>query len=144
MDGERTVKRKFGMTLMMAAALVAVGCARMGVVQDVNNEHVHRYDGKSLTIDEMAHVVADAAVKEGWQPQLESPGHMVVTKRSSNEWSVSVDVLYTADEFSIHYKNSQGLKYNPRTHQIHRNYPGWILDLDRRIQETAQDLMPVS
>lgn len=136
------MKHKFGMTLIVAAVTVAVGCARMGVVQDVNNEHVQRYDGKSLTIDDMTHVVREAAFKEGWQAQLDSPGHVIASKHDGSEWTVSVDILYTAGDFSIHYKNSQGLKYNPRTHQIHRNYPGWILDLDRRIQETVQDITP--
>ena len=43
-----------------------------------------------------------------------------------------VDVRYTATTYSITYKDSTNLNY--RDGQIHKNYNGWIENLDRDIR----------
>ena len=43
-----------------------------------------------------------------------------------------VDVRYTAKDYSITYKDSSNMQYQDG--QIHRNYNGWIENLDRDIR----------
>lgn len=45
-----------------------------------------------------------------------------------------VDIAYSAKDYSITYKSSQALKYDPAENTIHKNYNSWIRNLDNAIQ----------
>jgi hypothetical protein len=138
------VQRKLGPMLIVLGALSVTACAPVPLV-DVNNVQVMRYDAKPLTLNDMEHVIRAAAYKEEWEAEVASPGHIVATKHSDdNSWLLSVDILFTTTDFSIHYKNSRGLDYNPVTHRIARHGRGVVEDLEERIKDTVQDVTPGS
>lgn len=136
---EMRVKYKIMLSAAMAAALLAAGCAPLPVL-DVEHEHVERYDDKTMTLNDMEKVVRIAAYKEEWETDTVSPGHIVATKRSGNDWKLVVDILYTATDFSIHYKDSSGLQYNPMTGKIAKHGRGVMNDLESRIRDEVQDI----
>lgn len=138
-------KSKLGMLLISAAALLAVGCADKPV-KDVDHQTVTRYDGKPLSMADMEHAIRAAAYRQEWQQvSVVEPGHIVATQKDDKgKWSMTVDILYTAADFSIHYKDSQGLKYNAMTHVIGRRYPGAVEDLSDTIKDAVQDITPAN
>lgn len=133
------MKNKIMLSAAVAAALLAVGCAPLPVLS-VDHEHVERYDDKAMTLNDMERVVRVAAYKEEWDTETVSPGHIIATKRSGNDWKLVVDILFTATDFSIHYKDSSGLQYNPMTGKIAKHGRGVMNDLESRIRDEVQDI----
>lgn len=132
----RMSKGKLLGAALLATALV-VGCTAQ--VRDINDVAVLRDDGVPITLDQMQQVIRNAAARQGWQKaDLVQPGHFVITKREGYK-SESVDLLYTASDFSIHYKDSQGLRYHPTPNTIAHSYKSDINDLrDEIVDEVAR------
>ena len=136
------MKHKLGLAVMVLWGLALAGCAPVPLA-DVDHVQVMRYDDKALTMNDMEHVIRIAAYKEEWEAQTVSPGHIVATRHSS-DWTISVDILYATSDFSVHYKDSKGLQYNPLSHHIARHGRGVVSDLVDRIKDTVQDVTPGS
>lgn len=136
------MKRQSGMALSLLAGALLIGCAPLPVV-NVDHEQVQREDGKKLSMDDMEHAIRMAALMEEWQPQMVAPGHIVATRRDDdNAWTLSVDITYSATEYSVDYKDSHGLDYNPVKHVIAHHAHGMISDLQDRIRDAVQDIVP--
>ena len=137
-------KTPIGMTLayaiLISGSLLIVGCD--AVVRDIDGVSVERYDSKPLTMTDMEHAIRLAAFYEKWQTvEVVDAGHFVVTKVDENgRRSASVDVLYTATQFSIHYKDTRGFRYNRLTRGIDHHYESMVEDLSERIKETVQEI----
>lgn len=59
------------------------------------------------------------------------PGYIVGTLKLRSHVAV-VDIRHTTKSYSITYKDSTNLDYDGTN--IHRNYNGWISNLDRAIK----------
>jgi hypothetical protein len=129
--------------LLMAATLLIAGCAPE-YVRDYNNISVERFDSKPLTLTDMEHAVRLAAFQEEWQKaDVVEPGHIVATKEDEDgKRSASVDVIYTATQFSIHYKDSRGFRYDASDHKIEHHYLSMVDDLRGRILDAVQEITP--
>lgn len=136
------MKRLFGLALSLFAGVLLIGCAPLPLV-DMNHEQVQRQDGKKLSMDDMGNAIRMAALMEEWQPELVTPGHIVATRHDDdNQWVLSVDITYTATEYSVDYKDSHGLNYDPATRTIAHHAHGMMMDLEDRIRDALQDIMP--
>ena len=67
----------------------------------------------------------------GWQMKFKKKGHIVGTLYLRKHVA-AVDITYTKNSYNITYKSSQNLDYDGTN--IHRNYNGWIQNLNRQIQ----------
>ena len=67
----------------------------------------------------------------GWQMKSVKAGHIVGTLYLRKHVAV-VDIKYSKESYNIIYKSSQNLNYDGTN--IHRNYNGWIQNLNRQIQ----------
>ena len=69
----------------------------------------------------------------GWVMKKTSEGKIqgVLTLRKH---VATVLVTYNANEYSITYLDSSNLDYNPAENTIHKNYNGWIQNLNKSIQ----------
>ncbi len=72
-----------------------------------------------------------ASLKRGWTPKLVEPG-LIEANLSVRSHSATITIPFSADAYSIHYKDSENLQYNGKT--IHRNYNNWVVKLSRSIQ----------
>ena len=45
-----------------------------------------------------------------------------------------ITIPYSKSNYSLMYKTSENLNYNAEDKTIHKNYNGWIQNLDRAIQ----------
>lgn len=79
----------------------------------------------------MKKAIMMAGTKLGWEMQPVKPGLIVATLHLRKHAAV-VNVTYNTRAYSITYKDSTNLDY--KNGQIHRNYNGWIENLDKGIR----------
>jgi len=73
----------------------------------------------------------------GWVMTPNDPG-LVTGRIVLRGHTAVVDVRYTPKDFSITYKDSTNLDY--KDGQIHKNYNGWVENLDRDIRANLASL----
>lgn len=115
--------------LMLALALGVAGCTSRPIL-NVDNQAVVTA-GKTATMQDVERAILKAGASLGWTMSPVRPG--LVTGRITLRTHVAVvDITYDARAFSIKYKESTGLDY--ANGNIHKNYNGWIENLDREIR----------
>lgn len=129
------------LAILTAAAVLAptaldVAQAKSNVVEDIQNEPLP--PGASFAQVEQA--VLSALTTRGWQLLKRSSGS-VDAQYARRDFSVTINVSYTASAFSVTYKDSNGLRYDPESRTIHQNYNRWInnlrLDIPRLVSNAA-------
>ena len=118
--------------ILVAACVVLLlaGCTSRPIV-NVTDQPVVTAAGKPLTADQVRNAIIAAGTGLGWVMTPVSPG-LVSGRLMLREHTAVVDVRYSATTYSITYKDSTNLNY--RDGQIHKNYNGWIENLDRDIR----------
>ncbi len=111
----------------------ALGCRRHGPIVDFKDAKVPVAVGESLTLDEVAKGIVSAGTKLGWRMKKESPGH-IFGKLWHKGHMLAVDIPYTTTAYSILYKESANLNYNPGSKTAHSNLSGWMRNLHIAIQ----------
>lgn len=132
----RMQTRLFALCLLLLTALA--GCL-LRAPDNFEHMPVAHADGRPLTLEEMEHAIRYAALKEEWETLATvSPGHIVATRtiEAGKEYA-TVDILYTTEDFSIHYKDSAGLRYDALHDVIGPRYQGMVEDLAERINEVV-------
>jgi hypothetical protein len=110
--------------LVVAAALWTSACgANLAPVLNINHAPVA---GVPAGADPTAYVhdaIRRAVLSRGWTVAGEAPG--VVTANIQKEGiSATVDIPYTATDFSIVYRESSGLSYDGT--RVHKRYNHWV------------------
>ena len=112
-------------TLLVTAALTA--CANPQPIHNVLNAPI----GKSMSLDEIGEKIRLAGTALGWQMQIQEPGR-IYGRLDLRKHLAVVDIEYDTKQYSIKYRASNNL--NAGNGMIHRNYNGWIQNLDKGIQ----------
>ncbi len=86
-----------------------------------------------LTDEQMAAAIKRAGVGLGWAMVEKEPGKIEGTLHLRKHVAV-VDIDYNPKTYSIAYKDSTNLDYNAKGPKIHKNYNGWIENLDNAIK----------
>ncbi len=127
---ERDLKRA-AFVLIAAAMLILVGC-KSAPIYNVTDVPVDTYT-KDLTAEKVKKAIVKAGVGLGWQIKEEGPGKLVGILYLRKHMA-KIDIPYSANGYSLIYKDSNQLNYDAEKQQIHKNYNGWIQNLDRAIQ----------
>jgi hypothetical protein len=114
----------------LGVALMLAGCTSRPIV-NVTDAPVVTATGKQLTADQVRNAIVSAGNGLGWVMTPVSPG-LVSGRLTLRDHVAVVNVSYTAKMYSITYKDSTNLNYSGG--QIHRNYNGWIENLDRDVR----------
>ena len=115
--------------IMLAAALLLVGCTTKPIYSVVDAPLAASKPNPSM--DDISKAIVRAGTGLGWQMTPDRPGHVAGRLALRNHVAV-VDVDYTPQTYSIKYRDSTNLDYNGTS--IHRNYNGWIQNLDKAIR----------
>ena len=118
--------------IIVFAAIVAlcVGGCTTRPVRNVENQPVVTA-GKAATMEDVERAIMRAGQGLGWVMTPVKPG--VVTGRLELRTHIAVvDITYDTRAFSIRYKDSTNLDYG--NGNIHKNYNGWIDNLEREIR----------
>jgi hypothetical protein len=116
---------------LVVACVLAVSACTSQPVLNVTGEPVIVAAGSTATSENVRDAIVRAGAGLGWHMQSAAPGvvHGTITLRAH---SADIDVRYNAKSFDIVYVSSSNL--NAAGGQIHRNYNGWIENLDRAIR----------
>ena len=117
--------------LVAFAAAALAGCTTLQPIYNVKGAPVDTPGGKPPTLAEVEKAIVNAGTKLGWKMQPVRPGVMVGTL-TLRRHAATVDVTFDTRTFNITYKDSVDLDYDGTN--IHRNYNGWIQNLDKGIR----------
>jgi hypothetical protein len=129
----RTTVTKALLVAFAAAALA--GCAQP--IYNVKGAPVETPGGKPPTLAEVEKAVVRAGTALGWKMQPTKPGHVLGTLNLRSHTAI-VDVTYDTRTYNITYKDSVELNYDGTN--IHKNYNGWIQNLDKGIRAQLLNL----
>jgi hypothetical protein len=108
-----------------------VGCRAGGQVYEVKDAPIET--AKPLTLDQVQKAIIDAGIKQTWIMTPIKPGEML-GEYNVQSHQIHVLIPYTTKNYSILYKDSSNLRYNPEKRTIHVNYAKWIERLDNEIK----------
>jgi hypothetical protein len=111
-------------------------CAINQPVANVRNSPIQA-SKSNPTLDEIGKAITRAGAGLGWQMTPKGTGHMEGRLALRTHVAV-VDVNYDRKSYSIVYKDSTNLDYDGSN--IHRNYNGWIQNLDKAIKVQLANL----
>jgi len=117
--------------LVLSAVLATVGCATQQPVYNVTGAPVVTASGKAPPAQEVQAAIIRAGAALGWQITQDKPGKLTGRLTLRTHQAV-VGIDYDAKQYSILYRDSVDLNFQDG--QIHRNYNGWIQNLDKGIR----------
>jgi hypothetical protein len=123
-------------TRMVLASLVVfamMGCRAGGQVYEVKDAPIQTASGKEPTLDQVQKAIIDAGIKQTWIMTPVKPGEML-GEYNVQSHQIHVTIPYTTKSYSILYKDSSNLRYDPVKRTIHVNYQKWIERLDNEIK----------
>jgi hypothetical protein len=93
----------------------------------------------AATLENIEKAIIRAGLQLGWKISPQEPGKAegVLVLRTH---TAVVDITYDTKAFSITYKSSINLNYQPENKTIHSNYNGWIKNLEKAITVQASVL----
>lgn len=120
-----------GAILACLLLTVVLGCRAGGQVYEVKDAPVE--SAKPLTLDQVQKAIIDAGIKQTWIMTPVKPGEML-GEYNVQSHQIHVLIPYTTKNYSILYKDSSNLRYDPVKRTIHVNYAKWIERLDNEIK----------
>ena len=120
----------FRYLLLVVVFATVAGCTS-APIRNVSDGPVVTGSGKAVTAEQVRAAIVGAGKGLGWSMTPADPG-LVVGRITLRGHTAVIDVRYTPKTFSIQYKDSTGLNY--QNGQIHKNYNGWVDNLERDIR----------
>ena len=122
--------------LVVTALLLIAACATTQPVYDVTQAPIAA-NKPNPTMDDISKAIVRAGTGLGWQMNPDRPGHLTGRLLLRTHVAV-VDIDYTQSVYSIKYRESTNL--DAEGGNIHKNYNGWIQNLDKAIKTQLQNL----
>ncbi|MDR1044422.1 MAG: hypothetical protein LBP33_04790 [Candidatus Adiutrix sp.] len=110
---------------IMIMSFCLTGCMRQANLQNPTNLPVVSYSGKGLTEAQVRQAILLGAQEKGWIARELTPGVISATL-TVRQHMAEVEIPYSANSYSILYKNSQNLDYNAKDRTIHNQYNNWV------------------
>ena len=121
--------------LLLALAIMltfSVACRKGATVQNVHANTVTAISQK-VKVQDVRKAILSACAFRGWQARELSPGLIEASLLVRGKHTVVVDIPYTAETYSIQYKNSINMEYDASKGSIHPNYNKWVGTLNSDI-----------
>jgi len=124
--------KQFAFALIAAAVLVLVGC-KSAPIYNVSDAPIDQ-SIENLTAENVKKAIKIAGTGLGWQIKDAGPGKLEGTLFLRKHMA-KIDIPYSKNGYSLFYKDSVKLDYKAEEGgKIHKNYNGWIQNLDRAIK----------
>lgn len=136
-------KMRLLLLLTIIAPLALVGCRATVPVENVvetSYGSATYADAEKLTLIDYEKAIVRAGIHRNWIANPVAPGHLEATNVIRNKHTVVVDIFFDTESFSIKYKDSKNLDWNPATRTIHPNYNSWVKLLEADIKAEVQHL----
>lgn len=130
------MNRKLVLALLLLPVLSLAACKRAPLV---NVESAPLGAPANATMEQVAEVIKQAAVGQGWQLTEQNPGHFVGRLDVARKHTAVVSITHDTKVFSIIYESSNNLNFRVERSvtYIHPNYMTWVDRLKHRIQKGA-------
>jgi hypothetical protein len=122
-----------GMFVVSLLIVLMMGCRAGGQVYEVKDAPIQTASAKEPTLEQVKKAIMDAGIKETWIMTPVKPGEML-GEFNVQSHQIHVLIPYTTKTYSILYKDSSNLRYDPVKRTIHVNYQKWIERLDNEIK----------
>jgi len=123
--------------LLVAFAAAALAGCTIQPIHNVKGAPVETPGGKPASMADVEKAILRAGGALGWKMQPVRPGLITATLNLRTHTAV-VDVTYNPGMYDITYKDSVELNYDGTN--IHRNYNGWVQNLDKGIRAQLLNL----
>jgi hypothetical protein len=134
--------------------LASAAYAAPVIITDFKDQMIKRFDNKLLSPEEVQNRIRKAAGEMDWRVEPgEQSGRIIATLVVRGKHTAVVDIAFSADRYSITYKDSINLDYSklcmntfgerwyPQDEGscIHPNYNKWVFDLNEAIYRRLQE-----
>jgi len=124
------MKKLISLSALLVALVFISGC-RSTAVYNISDASI---DVPAKTSDDkIFKAIKNAGVQLGWIVKKSKPG-VATAQLNVRKHMALVEIKYNKTSYSINYKNSMNLKYDATKGTIHKNYNGWIQNLNNAIQ----------
>ncbi len=132
------MKSRLLASFLIAALLTATpAIARHSVpIVNYNNVAVATSRDQALAADQVKQAILAAATTKGWSIAYQPDGKLLATLNVRNKHTIVVEIAYTANSYSLTYKDSTNMNYAVVDSErvIHPNYNKWVQDLSAAIR----------
>lgn len=118
------------MVVLLLASLGLVGCRTFPPVHNIEHQAVAVNDQQKVEQT----IIAGGMRARGWQISKVKDGLLLGTFTIRSH-QFTVDIPYTANEYSIIYKDSENLRYDAKKNTIHPRYNRTVANLSRTINK---------
>ncbi len=115
--------------ILAILAITVVGCNSVPI-SNVSTTPVTTASNKSLSQDQVRAAIVRAGAALGWQFKDEGASTLNGSINLRTH-SADIEIPYSATSYSIKYRSSTNL--DAKDGSIHKNYNGWIRNLNRGI-----------
>jgi len=123
--------------LLLGAIIVAVsmcGCTSHPVMNLQGYSVPSLEDGSLQSAEAVQNAIITACKVRGWTPKVVNEGLIQAEIDIRAKHRAVVEIPFTSTEYSIIYKDSEGMEYEQKSGKIHRNYNRWVTMLSQTIQ----------
>jgi len=114
--------------IVLFVAVIALGACRSAPIYNVSSDTMAT--PQNASIEQVASAIKRAGAGLGWQMIDTGPGEIEGRLHLRSHVAI-VSITFDTKQFSIFYKDSTNLDYDGT--RIHRNYNGWIQNLEQGI-----------
>lgn len=132
----RIMNFKYLFIILIGASLTFLSGCRTAPIYNVSEQAIVT-NSTSYTEADVQKAIVRAGSGLGWDMKVNQPGHITGTLHLRTHMA-QVDVKYNKQNYSINYKDSDNLQYDGKI--IHKNYNGWVQNLDRAIKVQLNNL----
>lgn len=112
----------FGVLLaLMLCSACRIGKPAMNITQETGT-----LVNAPLSIEDVRKAIEVACLGRTWLPKEIKPGLIQARLVVRGKHTVIVEIPYSAETYSINYKDSSNMEYNPEKGKIHPNYNKWV------------------
>ena len=116
--------------LLAATTTAHAACMRCEPILNISDAPVTSASGKAMTNDQVKGAIIRAGAGLGWIMKEAGPGKLTATL-AVRKHTAEIEIPYSSKQYGVKYKNSTNLE--AADGQIHKNYNGWIQNLNKGI-----------
>jgi len=120
------------------AAATPVALADDPVKDIVDQEVPALKDGTRMSIELVERTILEACARRNFQATVVEPG-LITARWQSRGHSFEVSISYTESTYSIRYKDSERMDYNPVKNRIDDAYNEYVAGLSEHIEAGLDD-----
>jgi hypothetical protein len=122
---------KSALAITIASGVLLLAGCRSAPIQNISDAPVTSISGKAVSAAQVRTAIMGAGAGLGWRMVDAGPGKLEGTLTLRDHTAI-VEIPYSAKTYSILYKGGQNI--GERDGNIHKNYNGWVQNLDRAIR----------